>query len=133
MSSQIDALQRSVPQLNAPAKAAAPAAQGPLPVAAVTTHNPAELAASAPDNALLGIIESLIRLGEEYHALSDRINETRRLSALSITTRAPLLARFYRPEGSGPFPAGLEVHGGAWTSGDRLNNTAIGEHLDRRT
>jgi acetyl esterase len=41
----------------------------------------------------------------------------------------PLLARFYRPEGSGPFPAVLEVHGGAWTSGDRLNNTAIGEHL----
>ncbi|HEV2100266.1 MAG TPA: alpha/beta hydrolase [Stellaceae bacterium] len=42
---------------------------------------------------------------------------------------ARLLARFYRPEGSGPFPAVLEVHGGAWTSGDRLNNTAIGEHL----
>jgi acetyl esterase len=40
-----------------------------------------------------------------------------------------LLARFYRPEGHGPFPAVLEVHGGAWTSGDRLNNTAIGEHL----
>ena len=93
LSSQIDALQRSVPQLNAPAKAAAPAAQGPLPVAAVTTHNPAELAASAPDNALLGIIESLIRLGEEYHALSDRINETRRLSALNATARTPLIAR----------------------------------------
>lgn len=41
----------------------------------------------------------------------------------------PLLARFYRPEGSGPFPAVLEVHGGAWTSGDRLNNVAIGEYL----
>ena len=41
----------------------------------------------------------------------------------------PLLARFYRPEGTGPFPAVLEVHGGAWTSGDRLNNTAIGEYL----
>ncbi len=42
---------------------------------------------------------------------------------------APLLARYYRPEGAGPFPAVLEVHGGAWTSGDRLNNVAIGEHL----
>jgi acetyl esterase len=42
---------------------------------------------------------------------------------------SPLLARFYRPEGSGPFPAVLEVHGGAWTSGDRLNNIAIGEYL----
>jgi acetyl esterase/lipase len=41
----------------------------------------------------------------------------------------PLLARYYRPEGLGPFPAVLEVHGGAWTSGDRLNNTAIGEYL----
>jgi acetyl esterase len=42
---------------------------------------------------------------------------------------APLLARYYRPEGIGPFPAVLEVHGGAWTSGDRLNNVAIGEYL----
>lgn len=41
----------------------------------------------------------------------------------------PLLARLYRPEGSGPFPAVLEVHGGAWTSGDRLNNVAIAEDL----
>ena len=41
----------------------------------------------------------------------------------------PLLARFYRPEGQGPFPAVLEVHGGAWTSGDRLNNVSIAEHL----
>jgi acetyl esterase/lipase len=45
------------------------------------------------------------------------------------TGSAPLLARYYRPEGPGPFPAVLEVHGGAWTSGDRLNNVAIGEHL----
>ena len=36
-----------------------------------------------------------------------------------------LLARFYRPEGRGPFPAILEVHGGAWISGDRFNNVAI--------
>ena len=41
----------------------------------------------------------------------------------------PLLARLYRPEGPGPFPAVLEVHGGAWTSGDRLNNVAIAESL----
>jgi acetyl esterase len=41
----------------------------------------------------------------------------------------PLLARYYRPEGTGPFPAVLEAHGGAWTSGDRLNNVAIGEYL----
>jgi acetyl esterase len=40
-----------------------------------------------------------------------------------------LLARHYRPQGEGPFPAVLEVHGGAWTAGDRLNNTVIGEYL----
>ncbi len=40
-----------------------------------------------------------------------------------------LLARWYRPDGAGPFPGVLEVHGGAWTSGDRLNNTVIGEYL----
>ena len=40
-----------------------------------------------------------------------------------------LLARVYRPRGTGPFPAALEVHGGAWTSGDRLNNVAIAEAL----
>jgi acetyl esterase len=44
----------------------------------------------------------------------------------------PLLARFYRPEGHGPFPAVLEVHGGAWTAGDRFNNVAIAEHLAAR-
>ena len=94
LSSQIDALERSVPQLNASAKAAARAAQGALPATAATPLNPADAAASAPDNGLLGAIEALIRLGEEHSALGDRINETRRLSALSITAaRAPLIAR----------------------------------------
>src|SRR5207237_3418924 len=42
---------------------------------------------------------------------------------------APLLARLYRPIGSGPFPALLDVHGGAWASGDRLNNAPLDEAL----
>src|ERR1700741_2905490 len=58
--------------------------------------------------------------------------ETRDLEYLCPHGGAPLLARFYRPEGVGPFPAVLEVHGGAWTSGDRLNNVAIGEYLAAR-
>jgi acetyl esterase len=37
----------------------------------------------------------------------------------------PLLARIYRPLGAGPFPALVEVHGGAWASGDRLNNAPL--------
>ena len=42
---------------------------------------------------------------------------------------APLLARLYKPIGSGPFPALIEVHGGAWASGDRLNNAPLDEAL----
>jgi acetyl esterase len=41
----------------------------------------------------------------------------------------PLLARLYRPKGAGPFPALIEVHGGAWAAGDRLNNAPLDEAL----
>jgi acetyl esterase len=41
----------------------------------------------------------------------------------------PLLARLYQPKGAGPFPAVIEVHGGAWASGDRLNNAPLDEAL----
>jgi len=43
----------------------------------------------------------------------------------------PLLARFYRPRGKGPFPGLVEVHGGAWTMNDRTVNVAIHEALAR--
>lgn len=36
----------------------------------------------------------------------------------------PRLADIYRPHGSGPFPAILVIHGGAWMSGDKLNVAA---------
>ena len=36
----------------------------------------------------------------------------------------PLLARVFRPHGEGPFPALVEVHGGAWCLSDRKT-----EHL----
>jgi len=42
-----------------------------------------------------------------------------------------LLARVYRPRGPGPFPALVDVHGGAWVNGDRLNNAALDEPLAR--
>lgn len=38
---------------------------------------------------------------------------------------APLIARLYRPRGISGFPAIVEVHGGAWTGGDRFNNVVI--------
>ena len=41
----------------------------------------------------------------------------------------PLLARLYKPKGPGPFPGVVEVHGGAWTSNDRLTNTPIHQPL----
>jgi acetyl esterase len=44
-------------------------------------------------------------------------------------TGAPLLARLYRPVGTGPFPAVVDVHGGAWAMGDRLNNAPLDEAL----
>ncbi len=42
---------------------------------------------------------------------------------------APLLARLYQPKGQGPYPALIDVHGGAWASGDRLNNAPLDEAL----
>src|SRR5436853_544661 len=45
----------------------------------------------------------------------------------------PLLARLYRPvdpgNSGGPFPTVIDVHGGAWASGDRLNNAPLDEAL----
>ena len=41
----------------------------------------------------------------------------------------PLLARVFKPRGSGPFPALIDVHGGAWNLSDRLADTIINEAL----
>ena len=41
----------------------------------------------------------------------------------------PLLARLYRPQAPGPFPLVIEVHGGVWCRGTRLNNKVIHETL----
>jgi acetyl esterase len=40
-----------------------------------------------------------------------------------------LLARLYRPIGAGPFPAAVQVHGGAWTSKDRTDNDFMAKAL----
>jgi len=44
---------------------------------------------------------------------------------------APLLARLFRPRGAGPFPMVLDLHGGAWVHGDRLNDTIMNEAMAR--
>lgn len=42
-----------------------------------------------------------------------------------------LLARIYRPEGDGPFPAIIELHGGAWSKFDRTRGKSVHEALAR--
>ena len=40
-----------------------------------------------------------------------------------------LMARIYQPQGEGPFPALLDVHGGAWNDQDRTANVPVDERL----
>ena len=42
-----------------------------------------------------------------------------------------LIARIYRPKGAGPFPAVVDLHGGAWTSGDLTGTQGLDETLAR--
>ena len=41
----------------------------------------------------------------------------------------PWLARVYRPVGTGLFPTVVDVHGGAWNNGDRLNDTLMNQAM----
>ncbi|HZT52640.1 MAG TPA: alpha/beta hydrolase [Stellaceae bacterium] len=41
----------------------------------------------------------------------------------------PLLMRLFTPDGKGPFPAVVELHGGAWCNGDRTGEHARHEAL----
>jgi acetyl esterase/lipase len=43
-----------------------------------------------------------------------------------------LLARVYQPQGDGPFPSMVDVHGGAWHNGDRTNDTSMDQALAAR-
>lgn len=42
---------------------------------------------------------------------------------------APLLASVYQPRGDGPFPAVIELHGGAWCLYDRMRDRPVHEAL----
>ncbi|HEY3117134.1 MAG TPA: alpha/beta hydrolase [Chloroflexota bacterium] len=42
------------------------------------------------------------------------------------------LARIYQPQGVGPFPSMIDIHGGAWHNGDRMNNVEIDGALAAR-
>lgn len=41
----------------------------------------------------------------------------------------PLLARLYKPQGRGPFPLVVELHGGAWCRFDRFNDHIFNDPL----
>ena len=41
----------------------------------------------------------------------------------------PLLARIYKPRGSGPFPLIIDLHGGAWCKKDRTSDAGTDEPL----
>jgi acetyl esterase len=43
------------------------------------------------------------------------------------TPSRTLMARIYQPQGAGPFPTLLDVHGGAWHDKDRLANVPMDE------
>ena len=43
----------------------------------------------------------------------------------------PLLARVYKPRGTGPFPLIVDIHGGAWCKKDRTSDAGTDEPLAR--
>ena len=45
------------------------------------------------------------------------------------TPERTLMARVYQPQGAGPFPVLLDLHGGAWNDKDRLANVPMDEAL----
>jgi len=47
-----------------------------------------------------------------------------------IPTRT-LMARIYQPQGTGPFPTLLDLHGGAWNDKDRFANVPMDEAIAR--
>jgi acetyl esterase len=47
------------------------------------------------------------------------------VEARDVEYRPGLLARVYQPSAPGPFPALIEMHGGAWNNGDRLQNVDL--------
>ena len=42
-----------------------------------------------------------------------------------------LLARVYKPRGTGPFPILIDLHGGAWCKKDRTSDAGTDEPLAR--
>jgi acetyl esterase len=54
---------------------------------------------------------------------------THEIVTTDVEYRPGLLARIYRPRDTGPFPALIEIHGGAWNTGSRTQNAPLAEAL----
>lgn len=65
-------------------------------------------------------------------ALETRYSITRDLRFTPDDWPEPLLADLYRPDGAGPFPSVLLIHGGAWKRGDRAQVKSLAERLAAR-
>ncbi|MFN8633804.1 MAG: alpha/beta hydrolase [Chloroflexota bacterium] len=69
---------------------------------------------------------TLPRLSELYNP-ANRFEVTSRDVEYRHDGTTSWQARVYQPQGPGPFPALLEVHGGAWNNGDRLQNEPLNQ------
>src|SRR5262249_9441916 len=61
--------------------------------------------------------------------MPDTITANHTVAIDDVEYQKGMLARLYRPSGAGPFPAALQVHGGAWTSKDRTDNDFMAKAL----
>ena len=61
--------------------------------------------------------------------MPDTITANQTVAIEDVEYQKGMLARLYRPSGAGPFPAALQVHGGAWTSKDRTDNDFMAKAL----
>jgi len=61
--------------------------------------------------------------------MPDTIAANHTVAIEDVEYQKGMFARLYRPSGAGPFPAALQVHGGAWTSKDRTDNDFMAKVL----
>ncbi|MEO7133999.1 MAG: alpha/beta hydrolase [Vicinamibacterales bacterium] len=88
-----------------------------LPAGSALLASPAHAADAAPAGAPKVVYDPMAKFPIEVSELEFRRTASGRV----------LMARVYRPLGAGPFPALLDLHGGAWNNKDRTAN----EPMDR--
>src|SRR5262245_39041278 len=69
-------------------------------------------------------------MATKYNPVNQFEIKTKDVEFRKTPTRT-LLARIYQPQGDGPFPTLLDLHGGAWNNQDRTANQPMDENLAR--